>query len=56
MSEGLPVIGTTTEANPVELAEYAVNHGIDKEPAFHWWVPFVLRKRNRIIKKMQSKY
>ncbi len=23
--------------------------GIDHEPAFNWWVPHVLRKRDRII-------
>ena len=36
---------------------------IDKEPAFDWWVPFTLRKRDRIIsavtagvKKVSHKY
>jgi Reverse transcriptase (RNA-dependent DNA polymerase) len=44
------------ESNPVEVAEYAVLHRINKEPAFRWWVPYVLRKRDRIIKKVQKKY
>ena len=26
------------------------------EPAFAWWVPFVLKKRNRILAKVKSKY
>jgi hypothetical protein len=47
--------GTTTwerlaglkESYPVEVAEYAVAQGIDHEPAFVWWVPFTLKKRNR---------
>jgi Reverse transcriptase (RNA-dependent DNA polymerase) len=44
------------ESNPVELAEYAIANKIDKEPAFHWWLPHTLRKRNRIIKKIKAKY
>ena len=30
------------ESNPVELAEYAVANQINEEPAFKWWVPYVL--------------
>eukprot|EP00957_Ditylum_brightwellii_P120858 9217663-Ditylum_brightwellii.AAC.1 len=42
--------------NPVELAEYnVINHLVD-EPAFKWLVPHVIRKRNRIINKVKSKY
>lgn len=37
------------ECNPVEVAEFAVARGIDREPAFAWWVPYTLRKRDRII-------
>jgi hypothetical protein len=44
------------ESNPVQLAEYAVANKIDLEPAFAWWVPHVLKKRNRIIKKVKSRY
>jgi len=44
------------EANPIELAEYAVANKIDDEPAFAWWVPYTLKKRNRIISKTKSKY
>ena len=36
---------------PVQLAEYAVSARILLEPAFAWWVPHVLKKRNRIISK-----
>jgi len=38
-------------ANPIETAEYAVAQGIHKEPAFNWWLPHVLRKRDSIIHK-----
>ena len=37
------------ESNPVEVAEFATARGIDKEPAFIWWVPYTLRRRDRII-------
>ena len=29
---------------------------IADEPAFNWWVPHTLRKRNRILSKIKSKY
>jgi hypothetical protein len=43
-------------SNPVELAEYAIANGIEHEPAFHWWVKHVLRRRDRIIAKVKTKY
>ena len=44
------------EAYPVQSAEYAVQARIDEEPAFAWWAPHTLKKRNRIIAKVKSKY
>ena len=44
------------ESNPVELAEYAVANKIVEEPAFAWWVRPVLRRRDRILKKVKSRY
>jgi ribosomal protein L31E len=46
------------ESNPVEVAEYAIAKGIDQEPAFAWWVPFTVRRRNRIIAavKLNKRY
>ena len=41
---------------PVQLAEYAINKKIENQPAFAWWVPFVIKKRNIIISKTKSKY
>ena len=29
---------------------------LTREPTFAWWVPFVLKKKNRIISKIKSKY
>ena len=37
------------ESNPIEVAEFASARGIDVQPAFQWWVPYTLRKRDRII-------
>ncbi|KAI2500399.1 Reverse transcriptase (RNA-dependent DNA polymerase) [Fragilaria crotonensis] len=44
------------ESNPVELADYAVAQGIDNEPAFAWWVPYTLKRRNRIIAAVNNRY
>jgi hypothetical protein len=41
---------------PVEVAEYAMVNKIIEEPAFAWWAKHVLRKRDRIIKKVKSRY
>jgi hypothetical protein len=41
---------------PVELAEYALVNKIIEEPAFAWWAKHILRKRDRIIKKVKSRY
>ncbi len=43
------------DSYPVETAEYAVANLLTKEPAFRWWVPHVLRKRERIIQKLGKK-
>ena len=40
----------------VQLADYAIVNGLQEEPAFAWWVPFVIRKRKAIISKIKSKY
>ena len=44
------------KGNPIEVAEYALANKIDDEPAFSWWVHSTLRKRNRIISKVKSRY
>ena len=46
---------TLKESNPIEVAEYSVAHEIHKQPAFAWWAPHVLRKRDRIIKQVQHR-
>ena len=41
---------------PVQVDEYCVHSQISAEPAFAWWVPYILKKRNIIIAKVKSKY
>lgn len=43
-------------AYPIQVAEYAVANKIHEEPAFAWWVNFTLKKRQRFISKVKSKY
>lgn len=40
---------TLKEAYPVQVAEYAVANKLVSEPAFAWWVPYTLKKRDRIL-------
>ncbi len=35
------------ESHSIETAEYAVTRGLDHEPAYNWWVPHVLKKRDQ---------
>ena len=43
-------------AYPVQLAEYAFSNQLQDEPAFAWWVYYTLKKRDRIISKLKTKY
>ena len=43
------------ESHPVEVADFAKARGIADEPAFSWWVPYTLRKRDVIISKVKSR-
>lgn len=43
------------ESNPVEVAEYVMKHELVDEPAFAWWVPHTLRKRDRIIAAVNAR-
>ena len=44
------------EAYPVQVAEYAMANRLVDEPTFKWWVPHTVKKRNRIIGKVKSRY
>lgn len=43
------------ESNPVDVAEFAQARGINDEPAFSWWVPYTLKKRDRIVAAVNSR-
>ena len=43
------------EVHPVEMAEYARARGISNEPAFAWWVPYTLRKREVILAAVENR-
>jgi hypothetical protein len=44
------------ESNPIEVAAYMVTQGIEHEPAFAWWVLYILKRRNWIIKTVKQGY
>ena len=37
------------EYNPLDVAEYDLANKISKEPAFDWWTPHALKKRDSIV-------
>jgi hypothetical protein len=43
------------EAYPVRVAEYAVAKKIVSMPSFQWWVPHVLKKKERILKMLKKR-
>ena len=43
------------ESNPVDVADFAKAQGIADEPAFTWWVPHTLRKRDVIISSIKAR-
>ena len=42
------------EVHLVEMAEYARARGILNKPAFAWWVPYTLRKREVILAAVKN--
>ena len=43
------------ESYPVKVAEFVINRGLEKKPAFAWWVPHVMKKRKLIVSKLKSR-
>ena len=43
------------ESHTIEVAKYAVEQGIDDEPAFSWWVPHVIKKMEKIISAVKTR-
>jgi hypothetical protein len=44
------------ESYPIQVTDFAKANWIDDEPAFAWWVPDVLKKRECILAKVKAKY
>ena len=44
------------ESNPVEIADYVSKVKCVSQPAFAWRVPYVLKKRDRIISSVNSRF
>jgi len=43
------------ESNPLEVAEYARSNNLEEEPAFRWWVPYTLKKRQHTVSAIQQR-
>jgi hypothetical protein len=54
-SESWIKLSDMKESNPIEVAEYARANSLTDEPAFKWWVPYVLKKKKRIIAAVQHR-
>ena len=44
------------ESYPIDVSQYAINNGIDREPAFSWWVLYVTKKKERILTAVNRQY
>jgi hypothetical protein len=42
-------------SNQLQVAEYAAARGLTEEPAFAWWVPYTLRKRDVIVSAVKAR-
>jgi hypothetical protein len=43
------------ESNPVQVSEYVIARGLQDEPAFAWWVPYTMRKRDIIVSAVKAR-
>jgi hypothetical protein len=44
------------ESYPIQVAEYTIANDISHLPAFQWWVPYTIKKRDHIIAKVKTSY
>ena len=44
------------ESHPIEVAEYVTAMDLETEPACSWWVPYTLKKRDRIIASINYRF
>ena len=43
------------EDYPIEIAEFAITRGVDKLPAFAWWIHHIMKKRDHIIASVKMR-
>ena len=43
------------ESHPVEVAAFVIAIGISDEPAFAWWLPYIIRKQDTILSAIKSR-
>ena len=43
------------ESNPVQVTEYVTARNFADEPAFAWWVPYVLRKQDVFVSSVTTR-
>jgi hypothetical protein len=41
---------------PMQLAQYAISHKLDKETDFKWWIKPTLKHQDHFLKALKSKY
>ena len=44
------------QSNSVEVAEFAIAMDITHQPAFAWWVPYTVKKRDMIISTVNRNF
>jgi hypothetical protein len=44
------------DSYPIDVAEHAVENGISEKPSFKWWIPCVLKKRDRTMSKTKASH
>jgi hypothetical protein len=55
MSETWMPLKDMKESHPVEMAEFAKAQSVADEPAFPWWVPCTLQKRDIALSKINAR-
>ena len=49
-------LSVAKQSYPIQIAEFAIANKLDNEPAFKWWVKHTMKKRDRIISKINTSH
>ncbi len=44
------------ESYPTQVAAFAISQGIHDLPGFKWWVPYSLKRKNRILSAIKTRH